>query len=101
MPEQQSDHDLLIRVDEKLDGLSSEVKGLKDNLVKRVESLERTKFDEIKHDVFCKDTGEKFKEIDKRLDSLENWRAAYLATSTVIGGLLTWFIIKLLEHLSK
>jgi hypothetical protein len=97
----QSDHDLLIRVDEKLDGLSSEVKGLKDNLVKRVEFLERSKFDEAKHDVFCRDTGDKFKEVDKRLDVLENWRSGIIAVSTLMGGLLTWFAIRLMEHLSS
>lgn len=125
MTEQTSDHDLLIAVSTKLDRVISDVRDLKDNLVSRVELLEKNSLDNeqyyqkhqaLQSDVqklekqkvddaevakIAKNISDNLCDHDKRIDSLENWRSGVVATCTLLGGLVTWFAIKLFEHISK
>ena len=53
-----TDHDLLIRLDQRVSDLQIAVKDIKDNTISRVESLEKTKADRIDLDKIQKNLDE-------------------------------------------
>lgn len=72
-PQSIRDHDLLIRLDQKVDALSVDIKDLKDNVAARVSSLELQKADKHIVDAAVKD----LKEIKEQIIPSIKYRMAY------------------------
>lgn len=74
-----NDHDLIIKLDTKMDGLSDQIKKLDDNSTRRINTLEVEKLN-------CKDSYATIykKDVDDRLDAIEArtwWIIVFLITS--------------------
>ena len=68
-----SDHDLLIRVDTKLDTLSGDLRELKDGTQKRLETLEREKFDASEAQKLKEDGDRVHLDHERRMRRIERW----------------------------
>ena len=101
----QTDHDLLIAMKSefgtKLDRVINDVKDLNNNLVSRVDTLERTQVGRDKCDAMHKGVIDKFKEYDDRIDALEKWRAYVLGIGAIVGGLITFFGNRIFEAITR
>jgi hypothetical protein len=84
------DHDLLIRLETKLDQAVSDIKDLKANTVGRIEMLEETK---------CNAT--EFKDLSARVVTLEKWQNYVIGLSVTAAAVATFLAVKLFEHLTQ
>jgi len=91
--EKQSDHNLLIRLDQKVTDLQAAVKELGSGTVSKIASLERDKADRKEVEELQKKVNH---DIEVRVEGLEKWRAStlvYLAIYGVVGGFLATTLI--------
>lgn len=84
----QVDHDLLIRIETKLERVIQDVNDIKTNTVGRVETLELRKAE--KTDV---------KKNADRINSLENWKNWLIGTTTVTSGVAIFLAIEFFKHI--
>ena len=77
-----TDHDLLIRLDQRVSDLQIAVKDIKDNTISRVESLEKTKADRIDLDKIQKNLDDN---IEFRVRSLETDRVTQREHTQVLN----------------
>lgn len=66
MDDYKADHELLIRIDEKVQQLTLDIKELKDSFADRVLALEMNKLDKADAERYRMGVAEKFKEYDDR-----------------------------------
>jgi hypothetical protein len=82
------DHDLLIRIETKLERVIQDVNDIKTNTVSRVDKLET-----------CKVEIDDFKVVSDRVNSIDNWKNWLTGVTFVSSGVVVFLAIKLFEHL--
>lgn len=85
------DHDLLIRLDQKVDLLTDAIKDIKDDTINRVQKLEDTKLDKEAFEKYVKSHGELTVDEEKRIRKLEKvvWSAVAIIFFSQI--LIGWY----------
>lgn len=89
---QTTDHDLLIRLDEKVDGLSKDIKDLKDNLASRVDHLEDEKMSKEDFDLLKVQCDKTQQDHEDRLRSLEYWKWLLAGAMIVISFIAPYIV---------
>lgn len=85
---QREDHDLLVRVDEKLNGLGAHVREMSANLGGRVAALETGKMDKSEVDKLLQSSLTDRKDLRTDVDELKMWRWFMLGGLIVISTLV-------------
>jgi hypothetical protein len=83
-PQSIRDHDLLIRLDQKVDAVSGDIKELKENLAGRVTALETAKADKLTTDQLIKD----IKTIREEIIPSIKYRIAYWSGAIALAAIL-------------
>jgi hypothetical protein len=86
-----NDHDLLITVDTKLEILIREVKELKDNTTKRVETLEHEKLDKAEAQRLLKEAEKLHNDHESRIRRLERYGSAAIGALALLEFLLRFY----------
>jgi hypothetical protein len=98
-----SDHDLIIKLDTKMDGLSDQIKTLDNNTTKRIDALEKDKLNarDSYAEIYKKEVDNRLDNAETRIGNLESSKTqitVLLSISSVILstliGLLIWHIFK-------
>lgn len=96
MPDQQqTDHDLLIRVDQKVDGLIDTIDKLQNGTVSDINSLKRDKADrkdvEILQQIINTDIEKRLRSVEGRIAYIYAWSAGAAAIVALIIDMLSRF----------
>ena len=89
---QTTDHDLLIRLDEKVDGLSKDIKDLKDNLASRVAHLEDEKMSKEEFLILKKQCEDTQLDHETRIRNLEYWKWLLMGSIVILSFIAPYVI---------
>lgn len=79
------DHDLIQRMDEKLDALARDFRDLKDGTSDRIKKLEETKCSESEMKEIYSTRTPQWKDFSTRIEALENWKGWIIGVFSIIG----------------
>jgi hypothetical protein len=87
------DHDLLIQLNTRVEGIKEDIKDLKDGTAKRITDLENGKADKKDFDDLCNEIhGEREKRLRGVENKTNNFWIAFTLYSIAVGGMITLFI---------
>jgi hypothetical protein len=92
------DHDLLIELRTRMEGLKTDIKDIKDGTTKRLTDLENNKVDKSEFNLLC---DEIHVSREKRLRALENKTANYWISFTLYSALVLGMITLFVTHMWK
>jgi hypothetical protein len=95
------DHDLIQRMDEKLDALSKDFKEIKDGTAARIALLEREKATCTEINGIYDSRKPQWKEFDNRLKALEKWRGWILGSFATIGIVVTLVVFIYMRDITR
>lgn len=93
------DHDLLIELKTRMEGLKADIKDIKDGTTKRITDLENGKADKDEFNKLCDEVHTKREDRLKRVEAATSKNWIYLVLYTLLtGGLATLLITHLFKH---
>ncbi len=86
------DHDLLIRIDEKVEGLTKDLKEMRDNAITRIDRLESDKLDRVAFEDRRKECDTRHEDQESRLRSLEKVRWLVAGGASIGGAVISLLV---------